>query len=923
MSSGGGGFSPTISSGIQDVAAILSLVGTGDVGSALTKGYLFAASAPMSIFGCLGLLSVGFQTFIACLSFKDIEGAKIFGNMGFEPQGDSGENLSLIMIDTAKGENSGRRFVIENRIDALIDELNIDRNRIIRVSHKSAAWNLELMATTALLCALSITPYIYINLTTDNLNLWNGMIWVFPMLRSTGGFIVATLTPILIKRRIITLSDEYLTKHRREQLGDLDVEAAVETKKYQDEAGTWLLLFLLLIGLSASFLGYVGCFSIVQNSTSTWGPTSWLFLETGLSMVRLSIWAWNPTRDDAPPLEIHLELDKYEPLPTCNKDNKEILEHKVLPLTPARDFLKNITLFVGLIKPFSNPDLSLYYTFTRDRPSVSWRNRDDEPEDHKPGDWNLYITVFDNKKCKTRVYTRDDEHETDTFYSTKSDAPLVDVDHFILEVELDARIDPKGDPVCSDSNNLDSLRRHHRSILGLIQYRLGAGDVTETCVIENSWTMKAEDTISTLHRLRERNGEAVVGMGRKGRSEDSLRICDYFMHSSIEKERRLLDEKRGKWIARRMEMIAKETKERLLGLGVEYRVDKKAVEKRPGTKSPEEVKEMLGREQYFMELLLVYEVREWEQFFWNKFKGFLIYRDKIDRVEKERLTREWKANCWKRLNLQMHAAQKRMVDVNVMEYYKETLGEQWASSIRQLSEGVRNLSAISLSDLRRKIGDMDEEIRLRMENEIEDTLFRLKRGLDFGRFDQFWDDDALFECRYSRSKWIDVNQDSTVPLEVYSRYLKGNKNITHITFDHMNPDFDVNRFLCDLPWVTSISVDRFTTIPAARRDLLFINSTNKDLNTFAKESKFKFRLIPNPLSLVRGACNKVPVSSGQCNFLDNEFIPLNLVTFESYLLDIFSSITSCLSKEQFFMILELAGVKRNVIEIVVSFCSIL
>ena len=83
------------------------------------------------------------------------------------------------------------------------------------------------------------------------------------------------------------------------------------------------------------------------------------------------------------------------------------------------------------------------------------------------------------------------------------------------------------------------------------------------------------------------------------------------------------------------------------------------------------------------------------------------------------------------------------------------------------------------------------------------------------------------------------------------------------------------------------------------------------------------RLIPNPLSRVRGACNKVPVLSGQCNFLDNEFIPSNLVTFESYLLDIFSSITSCLSTEQFFMILELAGVKRNVIENVVSFCSIL
>ena len=71
----------------------------------------------------------------------------------------------------------------------------------------------------------------------------------------------------------------------------------------------------------------------------------------------------------------------------------------------------------------------------------------------------------------------------DTFYSTKSDAPLVDVGHLLLEVEIDAEIGPQGDPVYSDSNNLDSLRKHHRSILEHIQYRLGAGDVTEPYAI--------------------------------------------------------------------------------------------------------------------------------------------------------------------------------------------------------------------------------------------------------------------------------------------------------------------------------------------------------------------------------------------------------------------------------------------------------
>ena len=80
-------------------------------------------------------------------------------------------------------------------------------------------------------------------------------------------------------------------------------------------------------------------------------------------------------------------------------------------------------------------------------------------------------------------------------------------------------------------------------------------------------------------------------------------------------------------------------------------------------------------------------------------------------------------------------------------------------------------------------------------------------------------------------------QRSTVPLEVYSHALNGNRNIIHISFFRMRSDFVVNRFLCDLPWVTSISPDWSVAIPAIHRDLLFIKTTNNDLNTFAKEIK--------------------------------------------------------------------------------------
>ena len=750
MSSSTGGIGSTLTGGIQDIAGILPLLGTAQcaihVSSALTRGFLYAASAPMSIFGSLGVVSAGFKTLIACFAFGDIEGAKILGNMGFEPQG---ENLSLIMVEGGKGENKGR-YIIENRIDELIEELNIDKNRITGVSHKSAPWNIKMMLTTALLCALSITPYIYINQVPNRLNLKKGTIWVFPILRSTGGFITATLIQLLIQRRITTLSHQYLVKRDQLPVGngdDVEAVAGVEKKNYQMDARPWPLLCLLLIGLLASVVGYVGCFSIVQNSASTFGPVSWLCLEVGLSVVRLAIWAWNPTRDDAPPLEINLKLDKYEPLPTCDKDNTEILEYKVLPLTRARDFLKIITSFVGLIKPFSIPDTSLYYTLTRKYPPKN--NEDIEPENvekQELGERTLYITVFDHKERTTRVYTRDDGN--DTLYSTKSDAPLVDVGHFILEVEIDAKIDSNGDPVCADSNVLSSLREHHQSILGHIQYRL-AGGVSKTYAIKNSWTMKAEDTISTLQRLREGNGGAVVEKKREEERNAASLASDYFIHSTIERQQLegLLDEKRCKWIARRMDMITKEANERFLGMGVEYRVNMQAVENKLVTKSPEEVKKMLNMEHYFMELFLAGEVKVWKQLFWNKFKAFL---DKIDndRVEeKERLTREWRANCWRTLDTQMHAAMKRMADVDDSDSL--ILGEHWATLISEILEGE---GQESLSDLRGSTGIIfDEEIRLRMENEVDDIEFRLKRGSDSGRFDQFWDDDLLFNCRYSRS----------------------------------------------------------------------------------------------------------------------------------------------------------------------------
>ena len=118
----------------------------------------------------------------------------------------------------------------------------------------------------------------------------------------------------------------------------------------------------------------------------------------------------------------------------------------------------------------------------------------------------------------------------------------------------------------------------------------------------------------------------------------------------------------------------------------------------------------------------------------------------------------------------------------------------------------------------------------------------MKRGYDLGRFDQFWDDDTLFRCRYSRSKWLHLGKNSaaSVPLDIYSHYLRRNKNIIHITFDHtgFSSSFsDVERFqatICDLPW-TSV----FGLLPTMHRDPLYIKSPSSDLITFAEEIRLK------------------------------------------------------------------------------------
>jgi hypothetical protein len=173
-----------------------------------------------------------------------------------------------------------------------------------------------------------------------------------------------------------------------------------------------------------------------------------------------------------------------------------------------------------------------------------------------------------------------------------------------------------------------------------------------------------------------------------------------------------------------------------------------------------------------------------------------------------------------------------------------TVSRRWTPSISRFFGGVDNRNSMSLKEIESWI-DWHErlhplyEVRPRIENEMEDIEFRLKRGSELGRFDQFWDDNYLFKCRYSRLKWLYLDQVIfNAPYEIYSHALKGNKNIIHITF---SSSFDVTRFpIRDLLWVNSISFQNSFGLPAIHHGPLFIKSTDNDLIAFAKEVRPKF-----------------------------------------------------------------------------------
>ena len=430
------GLGATLAVGVQDIAALLPLIGTEQcekhVGSALEGGYLYAAATPLSIFGSLGIVKIGISILISSISIPKLSvsfksgpypkfsvtfrgrrslGARLLDNAGFKPVGTV---APLIAMD-------GTRYTAETRLMEILKEKHIEDPEALSVEWRSTEWNVMLIVCTMAAAICSIVPYIHLTLaqfTPPEVHLP----WIFPLLRTVGSCLAAVCCQFLIQSRVISLMkhrivfmimnplvddrkwqtrnrnksphafrwDESLPSeecvwnlHRYLSKVDPETPEVSELRDIHNKLSnlldehirtspfsrvftfiSWVVLFL---SLPATVAGYIGCFTVVSGSRGN-DPLIWLGLEAALSIIRILLWASNPSFDEGTGVTVRLKLATDQPLVTTEKNIEAVKDTaKTLPLIPERRFLERITSYTGPLEQFQSPEnVALYFTVTGD-----------------------------------------------------------------------------------------------------------------------------------------------------------------------------------------------------------------------------------------------------------------------------------------------------------------------------------------------------------------------------------------------------------------------------------------------------------------------------------------------------------------------------------------------------------------------------
>ncbi|RXW25376.1 hypothetical protein EST38_g465 [Candolleomyces aberdarensis] len=186
-------------SGIQDVAALLPLLGTGQcerlVTSALQGGLLYAAATPMSIFGSLGIAKAGFVVLWGSTDFGWFHGPSLLRNAGFKPSG-----IGELLVHVAKDYRN--LYAAEDKLRRILSKKRIQSVEIDLLSKDFILWNIRLVCATVFLSAFALLPYAFL-ITRFLPDQPFQETWLYPILRIVGCDIVAISIQFIFQLRIL------------------------------------------------------------------------------------------------------------------------------------------------------------------------------------------------------------------------------------------------------------------------------------------------------------------------------------------------------------------------------------------------------------------------------------------------------------------------------------------------------------------------------------------------------------------------------------------------------------------------------------------------------------------------------------------------------------------------------------------------
>ncbi|KAJ7020755.1 hypothetical protein C8F04DRAFT_1241770 [Mycena alexandri] len=350
-------------------------------------------------------------------------------NTGFKLKGSVGAMPATAPSkrDTSKNtDNDSEAFKTEyiaaQKLRALLAEQHIDLEKSkVNLAFNYASWNWGLCISTSLLACLSILPYIGLIRDSDPPPR-SFPAWAPPILRIAGSAISVIVAQMIIQGKIQQALQSMLDgTEPSAQAPSSDLEKgdsgalgpppnAADGDKIKRAALLGppphnitsrirfaVLQLLLFIGIGATAVGYLGCFTVVQNAPAS-STYMWLGIEIALALLRIYIWGLNPSWDEATGLTLEIQLPNdfaQAPKITTPQDlQKKILGLDKIPqwrrasfvILTDSEFLEYISHYTGPVERFSDPDnhVAIYYT-------LAGCGKDGESEEAKA----LLTTILD------------------------------------------------------------------------------------------------------------------------------------------------------------------------------------------------------------------------------------------------------------------------------------------------------------------------------------------------------------------------------------------------------------------------------------------------------------------------------------------------------------------------------------------------